>query len=72
MKNKRLNSACIECLVKKHIAAYPGDAKEEDKGLEFTPYMLIPAIAVVCVVAFGIVCLISKKTGKEDKVNVQE
>ena len=48
------------------------DAKEEDKGLEFTPYMLIPAIAVVCVVAFGIVCLISKKTGKEDKVNVQE
>lgn len=33
MRNKRLNSACIECLVKKHIAAYPGDAKEEDKLL---------------------------------------
>ena len=49
------------------------DTAEEDKGFEFTPYMLIPVIAVVCVVAFGIVCLISKKkTGKGEEVNVQE
>ncbi|MBQ2941144.1 MAG: DUF89 family protein [Clostridia bacterium] len=33
MGNKRLNSACIECLTKKHLTAYPGDAKEEDRLL---------------------------------------
>ncbi|MDO5479113.1 MAG: ARMT1-like domain-containing protein, partial [Clostridia bacterium] len=31
MKNKRLNSACIECLTKKHLTAYPENAKETDK-----------------------------------------
>lgn len=33
LENKRLNSACIECLTKKHLTAYPGDAKEEDRLL---------------------------------------
>lgn len=49
------------------------ETTEEEKGFEFTPYMLIPIIAVVCVAAFGTVYLISKKkSGKEEKVNVQE
>ncbi|MBR6720088.1 MAG: DUF89 family protein [Clostridia bacterium] len=33
MKRTRLNSACIECLIKKHLTAFPDDVKESDKLL---------------------------------------
>lgn len=83
--NKDLDPNTVEMEFKSALYEVPEDFKyekidfvyrettEEEAEFEFTPYMLIPVVAVVCAAAFGTVCLVSKKkAGKEETVNEQK
>ena len=50
---------------------YRDNAKEDESG-NFSPYLFIPIVAVVCAAAFGTVCLVTKKKArKEEHTDVQ-